>query len=210
MLEHLKNPGLKLPAVAKQYGIPENTLREWTKVCVVQSIEAARQKHGGTLKANMYDPMYRLTESLMVFFDRNERQPPHLKQSVTTKLIVAKGLESRNNLLELHEIQQYLDPKEKKALEAFTGSDSWAKKFAKRHDLKMTGARVKELADDDVRNYSVQLRSMALRMKQAGPDYEEVAILLRQASEKLVSARIASARRPLIIGNHQVSPDQLI
>ena len=195
VLEHLKVPGTRLPAVAKQYGIPENTLREWTKVSVVQSIEAARQKHGGTLKANMYDPMNRLTEALMVFFDRNERQPQHQKQPVTTKLVVAKGLEAKNNLLELHEIQPFLDPKEKKALEAFTGSDSWAKKFAKRHDLKMTGARVKELGDEDVRTYSVQLRQMASRVKQAGPAYEEVSTMLRQAAEKLVAARIVVSRR---------------
>jgi hypothetical protein len=32
VLEHLKASGAKLPAIAKQYGIPENTLREWTKV----------------------------------------------------------------------------------------------------------------------------------------------------------------------------------
>jgi hypothetical protein len=32
VLEHLKDSGAKLPAIAKQYGIPENTLREWTKV----------------------------------------------------------------------------------------------------------------------------------------------------------------------------------
>lgn len=153
VLEHLKIPGTKLPQVAKNFGIPENTLREWTKVSVVQCIEQARSKHGGGLKANMFDPMQRLTESLMVFFDRNERQPQHLKQPVTTKLVVSKGLEARNNLLELNDIQPFLDPKEKKSLEAFTGSDSWAKKFAKRHDLKMTGARVKELADDDVRSF---------------------------------------------------------
>ena len=153
ILEHLKIPGTKLPQVAKNFGIPENTLREWTKVAVVQSIEAARAKHGGGLKANIFDPMHRLTESLMVFFDRNDRQPQHLKQPVTTKLVVAKGLEARNNLLELNEIQPFLDSKEKRALEQFTGSDSWAKKFAKRHDLKMTGARVKELEDEDVRNF---------------------------------------------------------
>lgn len=139
--------------MAKNFGIPENTIREWTKVSVVQSIESARQKHGGGLKANIYDPMHRLTESLLVFFDRNDRQPPHLKQPVTTKLVVAKGLEARNNLLELNEIQPFLDPKEKRNLEQFTGSDSWAKKFAKRHNLKMTGARVKELEDEEVRNF---------------------------------------------------------
>lgn len=195
VLEHLKMPGAKLPQIAKNYGIPENTLREWTKVSVVQSIEEARSKHGGGLKANMFDPMHRLTESLMVFFDRNDRQPPHLKQPVTTKLVVAKGLEARNNLLELNEIQPFLDPKEKKALESFTGSDSWAKKFAKRHDLKMTGARVKELGDDDVRNFSAQLRQISSRVKQAGPGYEEAASLMRQAAEKLVAARIVAARR---------------
>jgi hypothetical protein len=32
ILEHLKIPGVKLPAVAKQFNVPENTLREWTKV----------------------------------------------------------------------------------------------------------------------------------------------------------------------------------
>ena len=101
----------------------------------------------------MFDPMHRLTESLLVFFDRNERQPPHLKQPVTTKLVVAKGMEARNNLLELNEIQPFLEPKEKRALQIFSGSDSWAKKFARRHDLKMTGTRVKDLGDDDVRNF---------------------------------------------------------
>lgn len=79
----------------------------------------------------------------MAFFAANEKQPPGVRQPTTTKLIVAKGLEARKKLLELHEIQPFLDPKERKALENFTGSDSWAKKFAKRHNLKMSGARVR-------------------------------------------------------------------
>jgi hypothetical protein len=195
LLEELSVRGTKLPAVAKKYGIPENTLRDWTKVSVVQSIEIARQKHGGTLKANMYDPLQRLTESLFVFFERNDQSPDPLKLPVTTKLVVSKGLEARNNLLELHEIQPYLESKEKRALENFTGSDSWAKKFAKRHDLKMTGSRVKDLEDEDVRKFSTELRQMASRVKQAGPGYDEVASLLRQAGEKLVAARIVAARR---------------
>lgn len=53
VLDHLKGSNAKLSVVAKQYGIPENTLREWTKVSVVQSIEAARLKSNGTLKANV-------------------------------------------------------------------------------------------------------------------------------------------------------------
>ncbi len=57
---------------------------------MVQAIEAARSKNSGQLKANMYDPMYRLTEQVMAFFIRNEQQPQQLKQPVTTKLIVAK------------------------------------------------------------------------------------------------------------------------
>mmetsp|Transcript_74281 Transcript_74281/g.215242 ORF Transcript_74281/g.215242 Transcript_74281/m.215242 type:complete len:291 (+) Transcript_74281:50-922(+) len=146
VLEHLKVPHAKLQDVAKRFAIPENTLREWTKVSVVQSIEAARAKSGGTLKANAYDPLYRLAESLMVFFERND-------QPITTKLIVAKGIEARNNLLELNEIQPFLDAKEKKALENFSGSDSWAKKFAKRNNLKMSGARVKDLGDEDIRSF---------------------------------------------------------
>jgi NAD-specific glutamate dehydrogenase len=62
----------------------------YTQVSVVQAIEAARSKNSGQLKANMYDPMYRLTEQVMSFFIRNEQQPQPLKQPVTTKLIVAK------------------------------------------------------------------------------------------------------------------------
>ena len=195
LLDELRVTGAKLPALAKKYGIPENTLRDWTKVSVVQSIEHARQKHGGTLKANMYDPLHRLTESLMVFFDRNDQQPDHLRLPVTTKLVVSKGLEARNNLLELNEIQPFLEAKEKKALEAFTGSDSWAKKFAKRHDLKMTGSRIKELEDDDVRKFSTDLQQMTARVKQAGPAYEEVAELLRQASEKMIAASMIASRK---------------
>jgi hypothetical protein len=33
VLEHLKVPGAKLGVVAKKFGLPDNTLREWTKVC---------------------------------------------------------------------------------------------------------------------------------------------------------------------------------
>jgi hypothetical protein len=35
VLEHLQTPGAKLPAIAKQFNIPDNTLREWTKVRIV-------------------------------------------------------------------------------------------------------------------------------------------------------------------------------
>jgi len=43
--------------------------------------------------------------------------------------------------------------------------------------------------------FSVQLRQMASRVKQAGPGYEEAATLLRQSADKLIAARIATARR---------------
>jgi hypothetical protein len=195
VLGQLKIPGNKLTDVSKMFEVPENTVREWTKTSVVQSIEAARHRHGGALKANGYDPLQRLNDSLVVYFDRNARQQDHLKQPITTKLIVSKGLESRNNLLELNEIQRFLDAKEKKALQKFIASDSWAKKFARRYNLKMSGNRVKELADDDVRGYISQLRQMATRVKQGGPGYDEAAALMLQAAEKLVSARILAARR---------------
>jgi hypothetical protein len=195
VLGQLKIPGSKLSDVSKMFEVPENTVREWTKVSVVQSIEAARHRHGGALKANGYDPLQRLNENLVVYFERNAMQQDHLKQPITTKLIVSKGLESRNHLLELNEIQPFLDPKEKKALQKFMGSDSWAKKFARRYSLRMSGTRVKELADDDVRSYIAQLRQLAGRVKQGGPGYDEAAALMLQAAEKLVSARIVAARR---------------
>ena len=208
-MDHLKIPGTKLPAVAKQYGIPENTLREWTKVSVVQSIEAARAKHGGTLKANMYDPMNKITKKLIRFFEKNEREPPNLKQPVTTKLVVQKGLEARDEILaEDQRDPSLLDAKERKALVQFTGSDSWAKKFAKRHDLKMTGARVKELQEEDVREFSGTLRTIATRVKQAGPGYDEVSSLLRQAADKLVAARIVVSRTRQMPVKPQHQPPQ--
>lgn len=181
--------------VSRMFAIPENTVREWTKVSVVQSIEAARNKSGGSLKANGYDPLHRLSESLVLYFQRNAQNEEHMRQPITTKLIVSKALESRNNLLELNEIQPFLNPKEKKALQRFMGSDSWAKKFARRYNLKMSGTRVKDLADEDLRNYCAQLRQMAGRVKQGGPDYDEAAALMRQAAEKLMSAKLSASRR---------------
>ena len=75
------------------------------------------------------------------------------------------------------------------------GSDSWAKRFAKRYNLKMSGTRVKDIGDDEVRSYVAQLRQVAGRVKQGGPGYDEAAVLILQAAEKLVSARILAARR---------------
>ncbi len=206
VLNHLKGPHTKLSDVARRYGIPENTLREWTKLNVVRAIEDARSKNSGQLKANMYDPMKRLTETLMVFFEHNRQQPEHLRQSITTKLIVAKGLEARNTLLQRHATHPFLEVKEKKALENFTGSDSWAKKFAKRRDLKMTGARIKELSEEDVNQFHQSLKQMSNRVKQAGPSYEEAAVLIRQAAEKLLLASIIhSTASHRLMGNIAVS-----
>jgi hypothetical protein len=104
-----------------------------------------------------------------------------------------QGLEAKTNLLELHRVQPMLEPKEKKALENFTGSDSWAKKFAKRHQLKMTGARIKELSEDEVREYHSSLIQISARIKQAGPAFEDVATMLRRAGEKLLRARVGTS-----------------
>ena len=206
VLKHLKGPHTKLSDVARRYGIPENTLREWTKANVVRAIETARSKNSGQLKANMYDPMKRLTETLNVFFEHNMSQPEHVRQSITTKLIVAKGLEARNTLLERHATHPFLEPREKKALENFSGSDSWAKKFAKRRALKMTGARIKELSEEEVNEFHRSLKQISNRIKQAGPGYEESANLIRQAAEKLLLASIIhSTASHRIMGNIAIS-----
>ena len=206
VLNHLKGPHTKLSDVARRYGIPENTLREWTKADVVHAIETARSKNSGQLKANMYDPMKRLTETLVVFFEHNGRQPEHLRQSITTKLIVAKGLEARNTLLQRHATHPFLEPKEKRALENFSGSDSWAKKFAKRRDLKMTGARIKELSEEDINQFHQSLKQMSNRVRQAGPAYEESARLIRQAAQKLLLASIIhSTSSHRLMGNIAVN-----
>ncbi len=114
---------------------------------------------------------------------------------------IRQGLEARTNLLELHRIQPFLDPKEQKALDNFTGSDSWAKKFAKRNDLKMTGARIKELSEEDVKQYHQTLKEMAIRVKQAGPAFEEAANLMRQAGETLLKSQLAT------VSNHNKQSD---
>jgi hypothetical protein len=110
--------------------------------------------------------------------------------------ILKKGLEAKTNLLELHRVQPILDPKEIKAFENFTGSDSWAKKFARRHQLKMTGTRIKELSEEELKEFHSSLTTMAARIKQAGPRFEDVANTLRQAGEKLLRARLATASCP--------------
>jgi transposase-like protein len=101
----------------KKYGIPASTLRDWTKVSVIQSIEVARQKHECTLKVNMYDPLRRLAESLAVFIERKNQSEEHLKLAVSTNKLIA-----RNNLTDLNELQPFLESKEnKRALASFTG-----------------------------------------------------------------------------------------
>jgi hypothetical protein len=99
-------------------------------------------------------------------------------------------------LLELHRVQPILEPKEKKALENFTGSDSWAKKFAKRHQLKMTGARIKELSEEEFNEFHSFLNTMIERIKQAGPGFEDVANTLGQAREKLFRVRVTKLSCP--------------
>ena len=191
VLEELRVPGVRLVTICEKYGLPQSTLRDWTKDSSIQSIEGARQKcDGGTLKANMSDPLQKLSDSLMAFL----RRDGSVQTEVTTKLVVSKGLEAKKKLLELHEIQPFLTPREKKALDDFRGSNSWAKKFAKRHHLRMSGARKKKLGEEEVQRLASDLRTIAARVKQAGPSFHEVVLLLNQASEKLLTIQMISSR----------------
>lgn len=66
--------------------------------------------------------------------------------------------------------------------------------------------QVRELADNDIKVYCEQLRQIAQRMKQAGPGYEDIAVMLFQAGDKLetrtraldVQARVMAAHHPLM------------
>lgn len=108
--------------------------------------------------------------------------------------------------MQRHSTHPFLEPKEKKALENFSGSDSWAKKFAKRRDLKMTGSRIKELSEEDVNQFHHSLKQISNRVKQAGPGYEDAAMLIRQAAEKLLLASIInSTASHRLMGNIAVS-----
>ena len=54
----------------------------------------------------------------------------------------------------------------------------------------MTGARIKELSEEDIHNFHYSLKQMSNRVRQAGPGFEESAMLIRQAAEKLLLASI--------------------
>ncbi len=54
----------------------------------------------------------------------------------------------------------------------------------------MTGARIKELSEEDVNQFHQSLKQMSNRVKQAGPSFEDAAVLIRQAAEKLLLASI--------------------
>lgn len=55
VLEQLKVPHSKLSDVAKRYSIPENTLRDWRKVNVANTIENARSINSGQLKVRAFE-----------------------------------------------------------------------------------------------------------------------------------------------------------
>ncbi|VEU33361.1 unnamed protein product [Pseudo-nitzschia multistriata] len=199
VLGHLGETRGTVSGAARRYGLPENTVREWTRSGVAGAIDRARAAttEGGGLKANVRkDPMRKLKEELVGFFEYNKGLPEEHRQRVSTKLVAAKGLEVRNNLLRIHETNPlFLDEKELKALEAFRGSDSWAKKFAKRQNLRMTGARVRGLSEEDVAGYHRSLKQISVRVGQAGPGFEEAAALIQRAAEKLLCASIVHSAK---------------
>jgi hypothetical protein len=70
----------------------------------------------------------------------------------------------------------------------------------------MTGARIKELSEEDVNQFHHSLKQMSKRVKQAGPGYEDAAMLIRQAAEKLLLASIIhSTASHRLMGNIAVS-----
>jgi uncharacterized glyoxalase superfamily metalloenzyme YdcJ len=75
----------------------------------------------------------------------------------------------------------------------------------------MNGARVKELALDDINQYHTTLKQMSTHIMQTGPGYEEVANLLQQASVKLLEARLCctTPRRNTSYGSHRSTSSNL-
>ncbi|CAJ1948253.1 unnamed protein product [Cylindrotheca closterium] len=127
--------GRSLNDIAREYNVASGTVRGWRDEADKIQKAAMESRRVGAKANPSRDPLKRIWSAILGLFEKNSLLPESQQLEVNVAVVRTIGTQARDTLLLAHSRQPFLTPTEIAAMEKFKGSETWARKWAKDHQV---------------------------------------------------------------------------
>mmetsp|Transcript_67005 Transcript_67005/g.187302 ORF Transcript_67005/g.187302 Transcript_67005/m.187302 type:complete len:945 (+) Transcript_67005:68-2902(+) len=131
-------PNSTLNEVAKEFNVAPGTVRGWREESDKIQKAAMENRRVGAKANPSKDPLRRVWEAILSLFEKNSRLPQQQRLSVNVAVVKTIGKQARDILLEKHVQEPFLTDDEVQGMQKFKASETWARKWAKDHQVMST------------------------------------------------------------------------
>lgn len=138
-------PNARLNEVAKEFGVASGTVRGWREEADKIQKQAMENRRVGAKANPSKDPLKRIWDAILTLFELNSRLPPHQRLDVNVAVVRTIGMQARDVLLEEYGrrggdgggggAKMLLTPTELGNMDKFKASETWARKWARDHQV---------------------------------------------------------------------------
>lgn len=128
-------PNGSLNDVAKEFKVAAGTVRGWREEADKIQKQAIENRRVGAKANPSRDPLRKIWEAILNLFEKNSRLPPPQRLEVNVAVVRTIGKQARDVLLEAHAKKPFLSPSEVTNMEKFKASETWARKWARDHQV---------------------------------------------------------------------------
>mmetsp|Transcript_1537 Transcript_1537/g.3399 ORF Transcript_1537/g.3399 Transcript_1537/m.3399 type:complete len:1056 (+) Transcript_1537:196-3363(+) len=153
-------PDASLNDVAKEFGVAPGTVRGWREESEKIQQHATENRRIGAKANPSRDPLKRIWDSILRLYELNSRLPSRLQLDINVAVVRAIGRQARDDLLVANEAsgQTLLSATEKLNMEKFKSSETWARKWARDHEIMST--KSKDNPPNDVQSRQTELQQL--------------------------------------------------
>lgn len=127
--------GRSLNDIAREYNVASGTVRGWRDEADKIQKAAMESRRVGAKANPSRDPLKRIWNAILGLFEKNSLLPDSQQLEVNVAVVRTIGTQARDSLLAAHTRHPFLTETEVQAMEKFKGSETWARKWAKDHQV---------------------------------------------------------------------------
>lgn len=127
--------GRSLNDIAREFNVAAGTVRGWRDEADKIQKQAMENRRAGAKANPSRDPLKRIWSAILILFEKNSQLPESQRLEVNVAVVRTIGTQARDTLLAAHEKSPFLTPTEVSSMEKFKASETWARKWAKDHQI---------------------------------------------------------------------------
>lgn len=134
-------PNTSLNDVAKEFNVAAGTVRGWREEADKIQKQAMENRRVGAKANPSRDPLRKVWDAILALFEKNSRLPIQQRLEVNVAVVRTIGKQARDALLRTHQATveanepPLLTPTEVANMEKFKASETWARKWARDHQV---------------------------------------------------------------------------